>query len=153
MTRKNVYRGFITGGLLFMLGVAATAEAECVVVSNPDIREGFRQSDLVFSGVITKVDFNDRLLFQVDRVWKGPVARTILIYQLDGPFVGSYMFRPNTDVKYIIFAKALSPDDRKVQKADEPSAFGIHSSCSVPRWARQQERKLNEITRAKKPRR
>jgi hypothetical protein len=64
------------------------------------------------------------------------------------------VFRPEPDVKYIIFARELSPHDRKCRaKADEPTAFGIHGSCGDgARWSLEHARELDTIASGKKPR-
>ena len=139
--------------LCALLGAPSVANADCVVV-NSDIREAFRESDVVFSGIVTDVDVDGKLRFQVDRVWKGPIARTVWIHQLDQPVIESYVFRPRPDVKYIIFGRELSAEDRKFRVEDgEARAFGIHGSCGTgPRFTREHARELDSITRAKKPR-
>ena len=150
----TTHRHLIVRALLFVLVLLtwSTASAECIR-GNLNVRAAFLVSDLVFSGIVTKVDFDDRLGFQVDRVWKGPVSREMWIHQLDTPFIDSYVFRPRPDVKYIIFANELSVADRKFRvKADAPPAFGIHASCGDgPLWSLQRVRELDRIVKGKKP--
>ena len=67
----------VAWGLVLALAptAASIASADCVIV-NFDVRDAFRNSDVVFSGIVARVDsINDRLGFQVDRVWKGAVGR------------------------------------------------------------------------------
>ena len=153
--RMTTNRKLMAFSLLLTLlpSISSLASADCVNVTF-DVPEAFRNSDLVFSGIVTRVDFNDRLGFRVDRVWKGPVDREISVYQLDTPFVGSYVFRPKPEVKYIIFARELSADDRKLRvKADESRAFGIHGSCGDgPRWSLEHVHILDRIAKGNKPR-
>ena len=140
--------------MLPLLVATPTAASECVILDF-NAREAVRYSDVAFSGVVTAIDdINDRLNFRVDRVWKGPVGRDIWIWQLDAPSVDSYVFRPQQDVKYIIFARALSADDRKFRvKPNEPTAYGIHRPCGAgPMWSMDKVRELEKITPGKKPR-
>jgi hypothetical protein len=146
----------VAWGLVLVLAptAASIASADCVIVSF-DVRDAFRNSDVVFSGIVTNVDdINDRLSFRVDRVWNGPVGRDIWIYQLDIPFIGSYVFRPRPDIRYIIFARKLSADDRKfLNKIDEPIAFGIQRTCGDgPRFSSEYARQLDKLSRGRRPR-
>jgi hypothetical protein len=128
-------------------------EADCIR-GTINVPEAFRHSDVVFSGIVTKTDdINDRLSFRVDRVWKGPVGRDIWMYQLDGPSVETYVFRPRPDIKYIIFARELSAEDRKFRnKIDEPMAFGIHGGCGDgPRFSLRLARQLDRLVRGRDP--
>jgi hypothetical protein len=146
----------ILGGLLMALAprTSAIVRADCVTAV-VNVAPAFRSSDVVFSGIVTKVDdINDRLGFRVDRVWKGPVGRDIWIHQLDIPSIESYVFRSQPDIKYIIFARELSADDRKFRnKIDEPVAFGIQRTCEDgPRFSLENARQLDKLARGRKPR-
>src|SRR5207302_1611894 len=62
-------------GCILLIAVPAIAPAtmsgDCVRVTF-DAAEVLRHADVVFSGVVIKVDdINDRLRFRVDRFWKG----------------------------------------------------------------------------------
>jgi hypothetical protein len=55
----------------------------------------------------------------------------------DTPNIETFVFRPNPNVKYIIFAGELSAEDRKCRvKADEPTAFGMNRAATAHdgRW-------------------
>src|SRR3954468_2120025 len=61
--------------ILMMVLHAASAGAgdfECVVVTQ-DASTMFRRADVVFVGLLKRIEFGDKLIFQVDRVWKGRV--------------------------------------------------------------------------------
>jgi len=137
---------------LVLLSISSTASAECVKVEL-DLPEAFRVADVVFSGVVTRVDdVNDRLGFRVERVWKGPVLPEIWIHQLGRPFVESYVFRPGIDIKYIIFGRRLSVEERPVGiDPDERMVFSISRFCGDgPLWLATAHQ-LDQITKGKKP--
>jgi hypothetical protein len=146
----------LIGSFLLALFPATSsgAGADCVRV-NVNVPEALRYSDVVFSGIVTKVDdINDRLGFRVDRVWKGPVGREIWIYQLDVPAIETYVFRPGRDIRYIIFARTLSADDRKVRnKIEELTAFGIRRTCGDgPRFSSEYAQQLDKLASGSTPR-
>jgi hypothetical protein len=146
----------LIGSLLLALFPATSsgARADCVRL-NLNVAEAFRYSDVVFSGIVTKVDdINDRLGFRVDRVWKGPVGREMWTYQLGVPAIETYVFRPRPDIRYIIFARTLSADDRKfLNKTDELTAFGIQRTCGDgPRFSSEYARQLDKLGSRRTPR-
>jgi hypothetical protein len=119
-----------------------------------NVPEAFRIADVVFSGVVTTVDdANDRLGFRVERVWKGPVLPEVWIQQLDHAFIETYVFRPRADIKYIIFGRRLSVEERAVGiDPDERVTFGIRRVCGDgPRWSAATAHQLEQITKGKKP--
>ena len=148
--------GHIACGLLLMMLSARQSSASECLIHIPDVPEEYREADIVFSGTIAEVGgVSDRLDFQVDRVWKGNVGREISIYQIGPPFIGSTVYRPDDEIKYIIFARQLSDEDRQSRpEAEEPIAFGIYRTCGTGHlWSREEARGLEKITRGRKPRR
>jgi hypothetical protein len=148
--------GPIACGLLLVMFAARMSSASECLIHIPDVPEEYREADIVFGGTIVKVGgSSDRLDFQVDRVWKGNVGREISIYQIGPPFIGSSVYRPDDKIKYIIFARQLSDEDRKSRpEAEEPTAFGIQRTCGTGHlWSREEASGLDKITRGKKPRR
>src|SRR5215467_435661 len=139
--------------LLVLLPLSSIASAECVRVTL-DVPEAFRMADVVFSGVVTRVDdVNDRLGFRVERVWKGPVLPEIWIQQLGQSFIEVYVFRPRTDIKYIIFGRRVSVEERPVGIGpDERVAFGIRRFCGDgPLWSAATAHQLDQLAKGKKP--
>lgn len=111
------------GVLLVLVSAGTTAlAAECVSISQ---REAFRSAAFVFRGKVLKVedvssdlpedqapgkvpvhraDPSDPYLvtFVVDRVWRGPTAKTVLIFGFRHPDQGTgYHFRPG--VEYVVY--------------------------------------------------
>jgi hypothetical protein len=148
-------RKLFIGGLFVMmlLNAFSLASADCITAQRKTA-DALAQSDLVFSGIVTKVDSDDRLGFRVERVWKGPIRREMWIHQLETPTVGTYTFHPNPEVKYIVFANELADSERSLRlRGDEQIAFGIGRFCGAgPLWSRAQERELDRIARGRKPR-
>ena len=134
--------------------MSSLASAECIVIP-VDVPNLLRSSDLVFAGTLIKSDHQDqdRLTFRVDRIWKGRLAgRDVVVYQLDLPYVGRYVFQQGE--VYLIFASALSAKDRQLAglTPDEPVAFGIPSSCGAPPWPLRLTTELDKVAKARKPR-
>jgi hypothetical protein len=80
---------------VLLLILPPVARAECVRV-NVSVVEGFQNSDLVFAGKLSKVEATtgnrEALTFSVDRVWKGPATKHVVVYH--PVFIESYRFNP-----------------------------------------------------------
>ena len=138
--------------LAMLFSVPTPVTTDCVYVT-VDVAEAFEQADVVFSGTVIGIDdIDDRLHFRVDHVWKGAVGKEMWIWQLGIPYIGSYVFRPQPTMRYIIFARKLSPDERGVRtKPGESVAFGIPRFCGEgPRWSPEMVRELDRLVKRKR---
>src|SRR5207237_8568650 len=93
--------------VLVSLLIPPVARAECVRV-NVSVADGFRNSDLVFAGKLAKVEAatgdREALTFSVDRVWKGPATKHVIVYH--PVFIESYRFQSGAE--YVLFASMLT---------------------------------------------
>ena len=112
----------------------------------------FEQADLVFAGTLVKNEYQDRLTFRADRIWKGgnPRQSNIVVYVPQRGFVGAYGFV--TGERYLLFANVMSKWDRDgmAVPADEKIAFGIPRPCGSPpplTYIRQ----LDKLARGRRP--
>jgi hypothetical protein len=138
--------------ILMMVLRAASAGAgdfECVGVIQ-DTTTMFRRADVVFVGLLKRIQFGDTLVFQVDRVWKGRLGREQTIWQLERRSLDDYRF--DVGATYLIFANKLLSEERTHRlDPSDPPAFGIHQTCWIPPPL-SAIHDLNKITRARKPR-
>ena len=77
----------------------------------------------------------------------------IWIQQLGQSFIEDYVFRPRTDIKYIIFGRRVSVEERPVGiNPDEQVAFGIRRPCGDgPLWSAATAHQLDQRAKGKKP--
>jgi hypothetical protein len=115
-----------------LLGLSTYAAAECVMVTPKQYR-----ADAIFAGRFVKKEvisrfspqvtglapvtgdgeealrdrtaFGMRLTFEVHMVWKGPLSRTAIVYQVLNPDSTDH-WKPGTD--YLILANRLSDEER-----------------------------------------
>jgi hypothetical protein len=136
--------------IALVLAAPSFAGTECIGYStDPSIP--FKQSDLVFAGTLVKDEYQDRLTFRADRIWKGsPKQSNIVVYVPRGGFVGAYAFRVGN--RYLLFAHVLSKDERDAIAAppEEKIAFGIPRPCGSPPPLTL-TRQLDKIARGRKP--
>ena len=99
--------------LLIALVLAAPSFAASECIGYPtDVSEPFKGSDLIFTGTLVRDEYQDRLTFRADRIWKGsPKQSNIVVYVPHGAFFGAYAFRVGD--RYLLFAHVLSKDEAK----------------------------------------
>jgi hypothetical protein len=66
------------------------------------------------------------LTFRADRIWKGPVSRDIVVYQLGVGFVGHHVLRQGE--KYLMFANVLPANDRRLAGVSPDELIALHPS-------------------------
>ena len=138
--------------LLITLVLAAPpfAASECIGYPT-DVSGPFKRSDLVFAGTLVRDEYQDRLTFRADRIWKGSSKQpNIVVYVPRGGFVGAYAFRVGN--RYLLFAHVLSKDERDAiaVSPEEKIAFGIPRPCGSPPPLTL-TRELDKIARGRKP--
>jgi len=138
--------------LLIALVLAAPSFAASECIGYPtDVSEPFKGSDLIFTGTLVRDEYQDRLTFRADRIWKGsPKQSNIVVYVPHGAFFGAYAFRVGD--RYLLFAHVLSKDERDAIAVppEEKIAFGIPRPCGSPPPLTL-TRQLDKIARGRKP--
>ena len=110
--------------LLLSGSVGGTANAECVGMP---VESYIKHSDLVFRGVVTEAQRHEShivMTFQVSRVWKGKMGRSIVLHQVLGMERATW---PEDLIgrEYVILASRLSEYERNVIGAKTIEVFGI----------------------------
>ncbi len=131
-----------------LLGTGATLSAECVYIPL-DVRQ--RHADLVFSGTITQTEQlpdGGKVTFEVDRVWKGHVGRTTVIYMQGVPEAPPYQ----RGHRYLIIAPKYALLDFRDERREALEQGSMPSGCgwNIPYEA--VERDLPSLGRSHQPR-
>ena len=140
------------GGITDLTRPALPAVAiDCATLA-VDVAGAFRDADMVFTGTLVKADNQDILTFRAGRIWKGPAGRDIVVYELEPPYVESFVFHEGA--RYLVFAKVLSAGDRRLAglRPDDPLPFVMPRSCGSVPWPLALSAELDKIARSRKPR-
>lgn len=128
------------------------ARTTCIAVG-VDVPKSLRETDLVFAGLLLKNEADIRLTFQREKIWKGPSnGREVVVYELGLPDANSYQFKEGE--KYLIFANALSPEERELHGVvpEEAVAYGFRRGCDGAPWPLMLSRELDKLAKLRKPR-
>jgi hypothetical protein len=108
-----------------LLAAAPSANAECVIVK-VDVPTAFRVSDLVFTGMLVKVDDDQQRL----------------------------TLRPEPGKTYLVLARIWSTEKRKAQDVnpDEPIVYGMSRGCGAPPWPLALTADLDKIAKSRRAR-
>ena len=134
----------------FLSAVSPLGGLECISFPT-DASEPLKHSDVVFAGTLIKDEYQDRLTFRADRIWKGSLEKSdIVVYVPQRGFVGAYRFLVGD--RYLLFAHILSKDERDAMAVppNEKIAFGIFRPCGSPPPLAL-TRQLDKIARGRKP--
>ena len=144
--------GRLAGGITDLTPPALSAVAiDCATLA-VDVPGALRYADVVFTGTLVKADHQDILTFRADRIWKGAVGRDIVVYELEAPYVESFVFQEGA--RYLIFAKVLSASDRRLAGLgpNDPVPFVMPRSCGSAPWPLALTTELDKIARSRKSR-
>jgi hypothetical protein len=138
--------------IALLLAAPSFAASECITPT-PDVPKWFKAAEMVFTGTLVTIEA-ESVTFRADRIWKGKPRQTeILVYVVQPPYIGSYVFRKGE--RYLIFAHALSAEERIMvllpPHEKGVGVVGIDRPCGTTPWPLSLTSELDKIARGRKP--